>query len=263
MADELKDSGTVTALAVVGFVFGLIGMLGSFIPCIGSLAFYISIPSSILSGIALMIANSQKAKKTFAVVALTIGLIGTVVSGYQYFSIISAGESARRNLARMSDQFTRAETYRKSNSTNKEIAEPIQIVWYDSIWVDKNVETDGVTIVPAISFKIKNTSGRPLQNIKFYCIFVFEESGKNLTDGDVIAIKNPLPPGQISEEIFVKGYFGFRASSKQAFIKNKANWKSVKVKIYMAKYHEGILDMDGKSPLGTFPINKKIEGLSE
>jgi hypothetical protein len=43
MADELKDSGTVTAMSVVGFVFGLIGMLGSFIPCIGSLAFYIGI----------------------------------------------------------------------------------------------------------------------------------------------------------------------------------------------------------------------------
>jgi len=101
MADELKESGTVTAMSVVGFVFGLIGMLGSFIPCIGSLAFYISIPSSIVSGIALLIANNQKAKKTFAIVALTVGLIGTVISGIQYFEIISAGEAAENELQKM------------------------------------------------------------------------------------------------------------------------------------------------------------------
>ncbi|MCJ7483275.1 MAG: hypothetical protein MUO31_09955 [Thermodesulfovibrionales bacterium] len=98
MPEELKDSGTVTALSVIGFVFGLIGMLGSFIPCIGSLAFFVSIPAAIISGIALIIANNQKAKKTFAIVALTISLIGTVISGFQYFSIVAAGESARHEL---------------------------------------------------------------------------------------------------------------------------------------------------------------------
>jgi hypothetical protein len=98
---ELKESGTVTALSVIGFVFGLIGMLGSFIPCIGSLAFYIGIPAALISAIALGIAYSQNAKKTFAVVALTISLIGVVISGWQYFTIISAGKNAERELRKM------------------------------------------------------------------------------------------------------------------------------------------------------------------
>jgi hypothetical protein len=98
---ELKDSGTVTAMSVVGFVFGLIGMLGSFIPCIGSLAFYVGIPAAIISGIALGIAYSQNAKKSFAIVALTISLIGVTISGWQYFSIISAGNRAERELKTM------------------------------------------------------------------------------------------------------------------------------------------------------------------
>ena len=98
MAEELKDSGTVTALAVIGFVFGLIGMLGSFIPCLGSLAFFLGIPAAIASGAALMVAHFQKAKRTFAIVALTISLIGVVISGFQYFSIVSAGEKARQQL---------------------------------------------------------------------------------------------------------------------------------------------------------------------
>src|ERR1035437_4907527 len=101
MADELKDSGTVTAIAVVGFVFGLIGMLGSFIPCIGSLSFYIGIPAAIISGIALGVAYSQKAKRTFAIVAVTISVIGVVISGWQYYSIISAGKKAKEALEEM------------------------------------------------------------------------------------------------------------------------------------------------------------------
>jgi len=98
---ELKDSGTVTALSVIGLVFGLIGMLGSFIPCLGSLAFYVGIPGAIASGIALGVAYSQNAKRSLAIAALTISLIGVVISGWQYFSIISAGKQAQKELQQM------------------------------------------------------------------------------------------------------------------------------------------------------------------
>jgi len=101
MPEDLKESGAVTALSVVGLVFGLIGMLGSFIPCIGALAFYIGIPAAIASGLALGIAYTQDAKRTFAIVALTISLIGVVISGWQYYSIASAGRSAIRGLEQM------------------------------------------------------------------------------------------------------------------------------------------------------------------
>lgn len=86
---ELKDSGTVTVMSVIGFVFGLIGMLGSFIPCLGSFAFFIGIPAAIISVIGLFIAYSRNAKKTFAIVAVTISLIGVVISGWQYYAVIS------------------------------------------------------------------------------------------------------------------------------------------------------------------------------
>ncbi len=139
--------------------------------------------------------------------------------------------------------------------TEKEVTESIQIVWHDSIWVDKKVRPDEATIVPSFTFKIKNTGRRPLQYVGFNCIFIFEESGENLTDGYVETIKKPLPPGQISEEIFVKGFFGYRATSKPAFIKNMANWKNVKVKIYAKTKNSG------QVLLGIFPIQKKIEGI--
>ncbi len=93
MTEEVKEAGIVTVLSVIGFVFGLIAMMGSFIPCLGSLAFFLGIPAAIVAGIAIMIANSKKAKKTFAIVALTISLIGVIISGIQYLSIMGAGNA--------------------------------------------------------------------------------------------------------------------------------------------------------------------------
>jgi predicted RNA-binding Zn-ribbon protein involved in translation (DUF1610 family) len=95
-AGELKESGTVTALSVIGLVFGLIGMLGSFVPCFGALAFYVSVPAAIASGLALGVAYSQQAKRTFAIVALSISLIGVVISGLQIMTISGAADAARR-----------------------------------------------------------------------------------------------------------------------------------------------------------------------
>ncbi|MCX6558100.1 MAG: hypothetical protein NTW95_11855 [Candidatus Aminicenantes bacterium] len=139
--------------------------------------------------------------------------------------------------------------------SDAEVAKSIQIVWHDSVWVDKKGKPDEAIIVPSFTFKIKNTGTRPLQHVNFNCIFIFADSGENLTDGYVTAVKEPLPPGQVSGEIFVKGFFGYSASSKPAFIKNMANWKEIKVKIYAKTKNSG------QVLLGIFPVTKKIEGI--
>ena len=91
MAEELKDSGAVTALSVIGLVFGLIGMLGSFIPCLGSLAFFVGIPAAIASGIALAIACSWVWKTELQ--AQVCNAFGSRSRGAQ------VGESATRDVA--------------------------------------------------------------------------------------------------------------------------------------------------------------------
>lgn len=101
MHNDLKESGIVTALSVVGFIFGLIGMMCSFIPFIGSLAFYIGIPAAIISLISVIIAVNQNAKRTFAVVALTISLLGVAISGFQYHTIKAMGQKAKKELQKM------------------------------------------------------------------------------------------------------------------------------------------------------------------
>ena len=98
MADDLKDSGIVTVLSVIGFVFGLLGMLGSFVPCFGAITFYIGIPAAIISGVALLIAHQQNAKKSFAIVALTISFIGIILSLAQYHAIKQLSNQDGSNL---------------------------------------------------------------------------------------------------------------------------------------------------------------------
>ena len=101
MSTELKESGAVTALSVVGFVFGLIAMMGSFIPCLGAIAIYLAIPAAVISGVGLGIAYSQQAKRTFAIVALTVSLIGFVISGVQWISLMGAADNASKQMQQM------------------------------------------------------------------------------------------------------------------------------------------------------------------
>jgi len=143
----------------------------------------------------------------------------------------------------------------QDSMSEAEVAKSIQVVWHDSLWVDKKGKPDEAIIVPSFTFKIKNTGSRPLQHVNFNCIFIFADSGENLTDGYVTAIKDPLAPGQTSAEIYVQGFFGYSASSKPAFVKNMANWKEIKVKIY------GKTKNSGQVLLGVFPIAKKIAGI--
>lgn len=141
--------------------------------------------------------------------------------------------------------------------SSDEVAESILVVWHDSLWVDKKGKPDEVIIVPTFTFKIKNTGSQALQDINFNCIFSFADSGENLTDDFVVGVKKPLSPGQVSDVIFVKGFYGYSASSKKAFIKNIANWKNIMVKVYVKTMYAG------NALVGIFPIKKKIKGISE
>ena len=94
----MKSSNTVTVISTIGFVFGMVGMLGSFIPFIGSLAFYIGIPAAFISAVGLVIAKTKNAKQTFSIIALTVSLIGVAVSGWQYVTIYSLGKKTEKQL---------------------------------------------------------------------------------------------------------------------------------------------------------------------
>jgi len=136
----------------------------------------------------------------------------------------------------------------------EELKKSIQITWNDSRWINKEVTPYGVTIVPSINIKIKNVGEKPIRNIKFVGVFLFEDSGDQLSDGFTPAFKKALNPGKTSEEILIKALNGYKATSKAAFLKNKEKWKKVKVKIF-AKTSAGF------AQIGIFPVNQTIEGI--
>lgn len=87
-----ESSASTIILSVVALIFGLIGMFSSFIPCLGSLAILLALPSALLAGIATYVAYAKKEAKTFPLVALTISMIGLVISVSQ-LTLLSGGLS--------------------------------------------------------------------------------------------------------------------------------------------------------------------------
>ncbi len=138
----------------------------------------------------------------------------------------------------------------------EEIGRSIQVVWHDSRWLDKPGMPGEAVIIPSFTFKIKNVGSRPLQYIQFSGVFQYEESGETLSDGFTQAVQKTLAPGQASEDIFIKSFWGYKASSKEAFIKNIKEWKRINVKLFArskgSKY----------ALLGVFPISQKIAGVN-
>ncbi len=85
MSKPSIDPGLITAAATLGLVFGTIGMLISFIPCLGSSALLFSIPSSIVSGLATWFAYKNHSDKGLPVAALTISTLGLIIAGNQAY----------------------------------------------------------------------------------------------------------------------------------------------------------------------------------
>jgi hypothetical protein len=88
----------VTVMSVIALIFGMMGMMASFIPCLGVFAFWIALPSSILAGIATYLAYSNNQPKTFPLIALTISTIGLVVSGVQFLALGGIGSGIQRGV---------------------------------------------------------------------------------------------------------------------------------------------------------------------
>jgi hypothetical protein len=93
-----QASSMTTVMSVVSLVFGIIGMLASFIPCFGAFAIWLALPSSILAGVATYLAHTNGETKTFPLVALTISTIGLVISGSQMVALNGANSSVQKGV---------------------------------------------------------------------------------------------------------------------------------------------------------------------
>lgn len=140
----------------------------------------------------------------------------------------------------------------------KEVAESIKMVSYDTKWLEKESTADEVKVVPSITFKIKNVGKRSLEYVTFEGVFEIVESGKVLSDGVAQSFfDKPLLPGEVSDNILIKAFYGYSGRTKTSIMENK-EWKQIQVKIFARA--------KGSSPVAIgeiYPIKKIIEGAPE
>jgi hypothetical protein len=150
----------------------------------------------------------------------------------------------------------------------EEIKSWMQIVDMETKWVSKEYRAwpPKLTLVPAISFRVKNVSPKPLTYINFNAIFKFKDDEENLGDSYLAGIRGtPVPPGELSPVIFMKSNFGVEGNSLASFTNNPM-WKQVIVRLFAQTRGSGPVllgtyicsrTIDFKEPAPAAPAPKK------
>jgi len=136
-----------------------------------------------------------------------------------------------------------------------ELKASLEIVDVSSKWVAKTYQPwpPKLTLVPTISFRVKNVSDRPLNYLNFNAIFKFRDDLENLGDNFLAAIrKEPIPPGGTSHLITLKSNFGVEGTSLAKF-KDNPQWKPVVCRLFVQS--KGSIHV----LLGEYDISREID----
>ncbi len=72
-------------MAIAALVLGIVGLVISFIPCLGSYGLFLTIPGIVFGAIGLVKANKTNTGKGLAIAGLVCSIIGSVIDGYQCY----------------------------------------------------------------------------------------------------------------------------------------------------------------------------------
>jgi hypothetical protein len=139
--------------------------------------------------------------------------------------------------------------------TAEELNEAIEIVDVETKWVEKYYQPwpPKLILVPAISFRVKNLTDKPLNYINFNSNFRFKADYENLGDAFLAAIrKEPIPPEGLSEVITLKSNYGVEGKTVDSF-KDNPHWRIVIVKLFASSKGSQF------TQLGEYEIAKKID----
>ena len=101
----------VTTLSIIGLVLAILTVAIAFIPCFGAFAFFIGVISLIISCIGLYLAYKYQVNKGMIIAALVISLIGTIISGVQFFTLKAMGDALIENSQRIKDSLETDSSY--------------------------------------------------------------------------------------------------------------------------------------------------------
>jgi hypothetical protein len=116
--------GTWKVLGILSVVLGGLSILFSFIPCLGMYALYSGSFATILSVIALVMANKAKAPMTLAIIGLVISLASAGIGYWQRTKLEQlggelkkVGDSLKININNLNDTIKKAA--KEMNDTTK------------------------------------------------------------------------------------------------------------------------------------------------
>lgn len=120
------------------------------------------------------------------------------------------------------------------NMSPEELEAAIEITDVETKWVKKYFQLwpPKLILVPAISFRVKNTSDKPINYINFNAVFRFKDENENLGDAFMAAIRNiPVQPGEKGDVIQLRCNYGAEGKSVHDF-KTNPGWQAAAVKLF-------------------------------
>jgi len=117
----------------------------------------------------------------------------------------------------------------------EELQASVELVDIETGWEKKYYQPwpPKLILVPAISFKLKNISEKPLTYIYCNAIFKFIDENENLGDNFIAAVRGEsLQPGASTDSIKMLCYLGVEGKNVAHFQQNPA-WKTAQVKVFL------------------------------
>ena len=137
----------------------------------------------------------------------------------------------------------------------EELKASLEIVDMETKWVKKYYQPwpSKLTLVPAISFRVKNLTEKAIRHVSFTATFRFSDESKNLGDGFMPGLPGePIPSGGVSDAIFIKSSLGVEGENLSHF-KSSPYWKPTLVKLFARlKGSRYVL-------LGEWAVSRKID----
>lgn len=108
MEEQAVKTKAGMGLGIAGFVLGLVALIISFIPCLGTWALIPGVVGLILSAIALSMATKGNGAKGLIIAALIVSIIGTGIAAYQWYFWNKVATEATEGLKNFDDEWKNA-----------------------------------------------------------------------------------------------------------------------------------------------------------
>ena len=95
-------------MGVASLVLGIVGLVISFIPCLGMYGLFLTVPGVILGIVGLSMAAKKNGPKGLAIAGVVCSIIGTIIAGWQYKKLSEASDSLTQLSNELSKEFQKA-----------------------------------------------------------------------------------------------------------------------------------------------------------